>query len=197
MDEPKIYTEYSCLSDRSLISRYRSGEEAACAALLARYANLINRRIRGMGLTPPESDDAKQEAYMGLYNAIRSYDPEKNTSFSSFAGLCVENSLKNFFAAASTKKALANSSALPIDELSLPEPENANPEEILLDKEACASLRALIGGVLSDFERQVLFCYLNGRGYAETAGRLHTSQKSVDNALQRARRKLRAVLDKL
>lgn len=193
-------TEYSALSDQSLILCYRAGDEEACTVLLARYANLINRRIRNVTVNGVENDDLRQEAYMGLYNAIRSFDPAKNVSFQGYASLCVGNSLKNLFAAASTQKARATSRTVPIDELEAGELQansDDNPEDILLDKEACEALHSLIDSVLSGFEKDVLFCYLSGCGYDQVAAKLRSSQKSVDNALQRARRKLKAVLNNL
>lgn len=187
-------------SDLELITLYREGNQEACTALLARYANYINRRVATVGVAGSDRDDLRQEAYMGLCNAIRTYDPDKGVSFQSYAGACIGNSLKNLFAAASTQKAKLHSQMVSIEdiqEIDLRGKDNANPEHILLDREACDELETLMETVLSDFERAVLFAYLSGCGYTEIAARLDSSPKSVDNALQRARRKLKAVLNNL
>ncbi len=192
--------DYSALSDWSLLSRYRDGDEEACTVLLARYANLINRRILYVTVNGIDKDDIRQEAYMGLFNAIRTFSPDKNASFCGYASLCVGNSLKNLFAASSTKKARAYRQTVSIDDIEAVDMrgnDSMNPEALLLNQEACGELKKLMESVLSGFERDVLFYYLSGRGYNEVAERLRTSPKSVDNALQRARRKLKAVLNNL
>lgn len=195
-----VNQKYSGESDFQLITLYRAGNQEACTALLARYANFINRRVSSIGIAGSDRDDLQQEAYMGLFNAIRSYDPAKGASFHSYAVVCIGNSLKNLFAAASTQKARLYSQTIPIDdveETDLRGKENANPEQILLDREACDELEHWVDQLLSPFEREALFSYLSGRGYTEVAARLNSSPKAVDNALQRARRKLKAVLNHL
>ena len=188
------------LDDLTLITRYRAGDEAACTVLLARYANLINRRIANIGISGEDNDDLRQEAYMGLMGAIRSYDPQKGGSFSGYAAACIGNSMKNLFAAASTQKAKLYRQTVPIDDIeneTLAYQGNLDPESIFLNKEACGELKRLMDELLSGFEKDVLFSYLSGCDYKDIAARLHSSQKSVDNALQRARRKLKAVLNDL
>lgn len=192
--------KFSGQSDLDLITLYRNGNEDACTALLVRYANLINRRVSTIGIDGVDRDDLRQVAYMGLCNAIRAYDPAKGGSFQSFANVCIGNSLKNLFASATSQKGLLSAQTLSFDELEeidLRDKTEADPELALIDRESCNELTELIGRVLSDFERNVLFSYLSGRGYDEVAAKLHSSQKSVDNALQRARRKLKAVLNEL
>ena len=192
--------DYSTQSDMELITLYRKGDLEACTALLARYANLINRRIFGVGITGTDKDDLRQEAYMGLYNAVRTYDPSKNPSFSGYASACIGNSVKNLIAAASTQKAKLYRQTVPIDEIenvSFHAGDTVNPENVYLDKEAYGDLEGLIDKNLSNFEKEVLFSYLSGRDYKDIAVKLDSSQKSVDNALQRARRKLKAVLNDL
>lgn len=186
--------------DLTLITRYREGDESACTALLARYANLINRRIAHVGVVGEDSDDLRQEAYMGLMGAIRSYNPQKGGSFSGYAARCIGNRLKNLFAGASTHKAKLYRQTVSIDDIEnepLRSQGDLNPESIFLNKEAYGELKRLMGELLSDFEKDVLFAYLSGCDYKDIAAKLRSSQKSVDNALQRARRKLKAVLNNL
>lgn len=185
------------MSDQELAARYRNGEEGACTALLARYASLINRWIGSWGIPGADREDLRQEACMGLLNAIRTYDPAKNTCFEAYASRCVGNRVKNLLAAASTHKARARNHTLSIDDLREMEGHGDNPETILLDKEALARLREVIDTALSPLEKDVLFAYLGGHSYQETALMLGSPQKSVDKALQRVRRKLKTVLNQI
>lgn len=197
MNTPASYADQD---DMSLISLYRDGDQVACTALIARYANLINRRVANIGVAGIGRDDLKQEAYMGLFSAIRTYDPAKNSSFRAYASFCIGNSLKNLFAAASTQKAQIYSKTISFDEIgndNLRDTDDANPEDIFIGNEAYGELQSLVDRVLTPYEREVLFHYLSGRDYRQVAAKLHSSQKSVDNALQRARRKLKAVLNDL
>ena len=190
-------TPWKKQSDQELIRRYRAGDKRACDALLERYGSIIDRRVKRVGISGTESDDLRQEAYLGLMGAIRSYDPEKNTSFAAYAALCVGNSIKNLFAAATTRKAQWYRQAVSLDALdpgSLRVEHDRDPECIYLVKEACGTLQRLMEEHLSELEKDVLLSYLSGRDYSDIAARLHSSPKSVDNALQRARRKLKAAL---
>lgn len=197
MNTPEVYTNRD---DLDLIGRYRNGDQEACTALIARYANFINRRVANIGVAGVGKDDLKQEAYMGLFSAIRTYDPAKNSSFRAYAASCIGNSLKNLFAAASTQKAKIYSQTISFDEIgndNLRDTDDATPEDIYIGNEAFGELQGLIDRLLTSYERDVLFYYLSGRDYKQVAAKLHSSQKSVDNALQRARRKLKAVLNDL
>lgn len=192
--------DYLNQDDLSLISLYREGDEEACTALLVRYASKINRRISQISLNGIENDDLRQEAYMGLYSAIRTYDPKKNDSFNAYASFCMSNSLKNLFRTVSTQKAKVNSQAVSLEEIGsdyLRSENSKNPEDIFIQNEASRNLKRLMSQILTPLEQEVLFSYFSGCGYREVAKKLNSSQKSVDNALQRARRKLKAVLNDL
>lgn len=187
-------------SDQELLALYRKGSQEACACLLARYANLINRRISAVQIRGIERDDLRQEAYMGLLGAVRSYDEAKNSSFGAYASFCIANSLKNLFAAASTKKADLYRKTISLQESGLENlygAEDTNPEARMIAEESYAGLRRLLSEVLTPLEQEVLRLYFSGCSYHETAARLHVSPKSVDNALQRVRRKLKAALNEL
>jgi RNA polymerase sporulation-specific sigma factor len=187
---------FSDQDDLTLIAKYREGDELACTALLVRYANLINHWVSRIEIGGVDRDDLRQEAYMGLLSAIRSYQPGRNASFRTYASACIANCMKNQFATASTQKARFYRAVLPIDDTEEKQiPNRMNPEDIFIDGESCAEMQRLFHKHLSNFERNALFGYLSGESYAQIATRLHSSPKSVDNALQRARRKLKAVLN--
>lgn len=106
--------------------------------------------------------------------------------------------MKNVFASAQAKKAKLSSDALSIDkfeEFDIPDKENVNPEFLIIQNESYDSLISLIGKSLSNLEKEVLFSYLEGLNYEKIAKKLSVSEKTVDNALQRARRKLKSVLN--
>lgn len=185
-------------SDLSLILKCRGGSQTAAAALLARYAGLLHHAVSKTVVEGSDPEDLLQEAYMGLLNAIRTYDPERGVLFRTYAHVCVGNSLKNMRAASMTKKSRLHLDALSFDEMGdCGFDEDGDPEGLYISRETVTEVERLIDRTLSPYEKEVFFLYLNGCGYESAATKLHSSLKSVDNALQRARRKLKAVLNDL
>ncbi len=200
MENKPIDQMYLNKSDVELLELYTAGNQDAVTALIIRYASLINKRVANYHIKSIDNDDIKQEAYMGLFNAIRSYNSEKCASFYTYANHCIANKLNNLFASASTNKAQIYKNSISIDEVEnykLFEKKLTNPETIFIQNEGYESLLELTNSVLSDFERNVMFLYLRGCDYSLIATKLNFSPKSVDNALQRARRKLKAVLNNI
>lgn len=191
--------DYSALTDVELLELYNNGDKEACTALIIRYAALINGSVKGKSVHGIEIDDIRQEAYMGLFNAVRSYKPDSGASFSTYATTCVKNRVVNLIVKSGTYKFKMNKSALSYDggaEFSLSD-NTKNPEYIFIQGERYDDIIRSIERHLSAFEKDVLFLYLGGRDYKTIAEKLNSSQKSVDNALQRARKKLKAVLNNL
>jgi RNA polymerase sporulation-specific sigma factor len=187
-------------NDVELLESYRSGNQEAVAVLFARYASLVNRSIANYSIAGVDKDDLKQEAFMGLFSAIRTFKKDQNASFYTYANHCIANRLKNFLAASSTNKAQILNQSIPIDEVEnykLLENKPTNPESIFIQKESYQSLIELMNSVLSNLEREVMNLYLCGCDYQLIASKLNSSPKTVDNALQRARRKLKTVLNNL
>lgn len=200
MCEQTFYEELHLKSDIELLQLYRSGNQAAITVLLARYASLINQKASTYHINGIDNDDIKQEAYVGLYNAIRSYHVNQGASFYTYATHCIANKLKNVFAASYTNKANIYKNSVSIDEIenyNLSEQKGLNPEAIFIQKEGYEALLKLTEATLSFFESEAMFLHLNGCNYSLIATKLNSSQKSVDNALQRARKKLKAVLKNL
>lgn len=172
-------------SDDILISMIRNGSTTAVTELVMRYIPLIRRKAASYRLPGMEPEDIVQEGLLGLIKAISRYQPGKS-SFSTFAWLCVSSSLATAAKSALSPKSLPLSNYAPLGELST------------LDIQRQPSERTeLLGSIysrLSPLEQQVLKLYLSGHSYTETAHRLSTTPKAVDNALQRVRRKLRAAL---
>lgn len=193
-------SKYSQQDDISLLRMYRNGDVDACSALIIRYLSVINNRISYYYIKGIEIDDLRQEAFIGLFNAIRSYDKTKNTSFFTYANNCISNKLKNLLAFASTNKSTVYNKSISINEIEddiISDNSVLSPEMIFIKNEEYSTLLDLIEQNLTKLESDVLFLYLSGCDYSTVAQRLNFPQKSVDNALQRARRKLKKVLNNL
>ncbi|OJU14445.1 MAG: hypothetical protein BGN88_14430 [Clostridiales bacterium 43-6] len=182
------------LSDEQLAERARCGDNDAFSALVARYVFTVKSRANhynGSGIDP---EDLAQEGTIGLMAAVRSYDKELGTSFRTFAWLCIDRSILSVVKASLRKKQIPKASLVSIDDNDL---DNCffdgkdNPETLLIENEDIALFELKINELLSPFERKVLRYYLSGKNYSEIADSLNTLPKSVDNALQRVRHKLR------
>lgn len=182
------------LTDEQLIEHINAGETACMDVLIERYKRQIRNQARPLYLIGGDSDDLIQEGMLGLFKAIRDYRPEKSDSFEAFAGLCISRQLYSAIQAAGRLKHAPLNSYV---ELSPELGEQAerligkSPEELLIDQENIESLRAEILKVATPLEQEILTAYLNGQSYSEIALRLNKEPKSIDNALQRIRRKLR------
>jgi RNA polymerase sporulation-specific sigma factor len=187
------------ICDEDLIGAYHAGDNACLVSLVSRYLEVIDKKVYASGLEQNQADDAKQEALIAFLNAVKTYDAHHGALFRTYAGRCIDNSIKNFMIKMNTKKAKLLSQALSIDENpeeEWPDVSRHNPEQIYIDKERYHGLLDEIEVKLSDFEKNVLFLYLDGNNYSQISDLLGSSQKAVDNALQRVRKKLKTVLMK-
>lgn len=183
---------FSKAKDSELITRYREGNEAAATALYLRYVPLLRAKCGRVNVPECEYEDIYQEASLGFLSALIRYDESKGVPFSAFAAVCVENRLKNFSASQYTQKMKAYHERLSLDALGEAlASNNQNPEVLYLWKERMLTVNDSIGNLLSDMERNILMLYLCGNNYKLIASKLGVSEKSIDNALQRVRRKLK------
>jgi RNA polymerase sporulation-specific sigma factor len=191
------------VQDEELVARARSGDDEALDALLRRHEPLARRHARAHFLTGADHDDVVQEAMIGLYLAVRGFDPDRGASFRSFADVCVARQLVTAIRTATRRKhgPLNDYVSLhrPVgdddgDSRTLGDtlcaPALADPAEQLVAAESVVELQRHVRRVLSDLEVDVLRLHADGVGYREIAGRLRRGAKSVDNALQRIRRKV-------
>ncbi len=180
------------LSDETLQQMAASGDRGAEEALILRYSRTVRVCARPLFLAGGDSEDLIQEGFLGLLDAIREFRPGQCAAFATFAQVCIRNRLLSAVRSASrAKHAPLNSSlSLESDDVEPAVTSPPSPEEMLIAREDRAEDLTRLQRGLSDLERQVLELYLTGLSYDEIAQATHRSAKSVDNAVQRIRRKL-------
>jgi len=194
-------SKYDRMTDEQLLCDYKNGNQEIMDYLMVKYKSMVRKKARAMYLLGGENEDLIQEGMIGLFKAVTSYQEEKNTSFSTFAYLCVQRQIYTTITAFNRKKHIPLNTAISLfeqknqeEELSLDEiletPEET-PEEMMLRKEELNDYYKMLDQNLSKFEKQVMYHYLNGETYATIAKKLGKSDKSIDNAIQRIRRKIR------
>ena len=200
-------TDYILLSDQDLLSLAEKGDSRAEETLLSRYSRTVRACARPLFLMGGDSEDLIQEGMMGLLSAIRQFDTASNVPFKSYAELCINRRLFSAVKSASRLKHLPLNSGIPLDDILSEEskPQAAGhsesgrriTEEQVLDKESEEELLIAFSRYLSDFENRVLKLFLSGQSYSEMAMATGKSEKSIDNAVQRIRRKLARQLPNL
>lgn len=197
------YTEsYSMINDEDLIKKIKSGDNEALNYLLDKYKEVVNMKVSRYFIIGAEKEDIIQEGLIGLYKAIKGYDTEKQNSFKSFANLCIERQLITAIKSSNRQKHIPLNSYLSLnmsaydddeDNTSIYEIFDANVIEDPLDtitrKEYYKSVESIIESSLSVFEKKVLNELVNGNSYIAIAQKLDSPVKSVDNAIQRIRKK--------
>lgn len=197
---------YLDATDDELIALARQDDLIAQEYIVLRYKNLVRAKARPYFLVGADRDDIIQEGMIGLYKAMRDYDQDKNASFRAFADLCVTRQIITAIKAATRFKHVplnsyvsfsmptaADDNVRTFEEV-VSHTEVTDPEELFIVKENFARVRGILNDMLSEFENQVLANYLDGATYQEISDKLGTHVKSVDNALQRVKKKLAAAL---
>ena len=201
-----INNNFEKMSDENLIEQVRLGNLEAQNYLLEKYRNLVSMKANKFFLIGAENDDMIQEGMIGLYKAIQSFDLEKNNSFKTFANLCVERQLITAIKTSNRQKHIPLNSSFSLnreayedDDTSLFEIIDSkvmeDPLETITKREYFESIENKIDKKLSSFERQVLDRYVQGESYIDIANKLNSPVKSVDNAIQRIRKKAIKCLD--
>lgn len=205
----KNYEEYQ---DEELIRRLRDGDGSVMDYLMEKYKDLVRRKARSMYLPGADQEDLIQEGMIGLFKAVRDYDCGRDASFYTFADLCISRQMYTAVQASQRLKHTPLNTYVSLDSHGRTEedrdPETQtlaelltdktgrNPEELFLDKERVAYLEKRIATELSELERQVLDLYITGMSYTQIAKVLRRSEKATENALTRAKQKIRGFLSK-
>ena len=184
-------------SDEELVALAQDGDKQAVEELLIRHAGLVRGCARGFFLIGGETEDLIQEGMIGLYGAIGDYrQGETASSFKNFAYLCISRRIIDAVKASARKKNAPLNDATPIGVVEADKEAAAyfNPEDLLILRDDRREFRQKISGVLSDFEFKVTTMYMDGMTCAEICEATGRPAKSVDNALQRSKKKLQEVL---
>ena len=194
--------EYNNLEDNEIITKIKKGDKKALNYLLDNSTDVVSMKAGKYFIVGAEKEDIIQEGLIGLFKAIKSFNPEKQSSFKTFANLCVERQLQTAIKSSTRQKHMPLNSYLSLnisayDEnedtslLEVFETENTaeDPLDIVTKKEYYNFVEDRVEETLSDFEKQVLHRYTNGESYTQIAERLNAPVKSVDNAIQRIRKK--------
>lgn len=193
--------KYDNFSDEELIFKIRKGDLKAQNYLLEKYRNLVNMKSNRFFLVGAETDDMVQEGMIGLFKAIQSFDLEKNNSFKTFANLCIERQLITAIKTSNRQKHMPLNSSFSLNTSAYDENDDTSVMEVLdtkfvedpLDtitkKEYLEFIESKIDKNLSLFEKQVLNRYIQGETYVDIASKLNSPVKSIDNAIQRIRKK--------
>lgn len=212
MEEVRMFFEtdnnFNNMTDSDLICLIKSGDKHALNFLLNKYKELVNIKVSKYFIIGAEREDSVQEGMIGLYKAIRDYDTEKQNSFKTFANLCIERQLITAIKTSNRQKHMPLNSYLSLnnsaheDDEGMPLMETLNshlmedPLDTITKKEYYKTVEIAIENSLSDFEKQVLRRYIQGESYVSIAQKLDTPVKSIDNAIQRIRKKaLKNIVD--
>lgn len=195
---------FSQIKDEDLIELIKSGNKHALEHLIDRYKNLVSIKVSKYYMIGAEKEDIMQEGLIGLFKAIKSYNPDKQNSFKNFANTCIERQLITAIKTSNRQKHMPLNSYISLNKDAYENEDddgntdlidilNANviedPLDMITKKEYYQIVEKNIDKSLSDFEKKVLNCYMQGESYIQIADKLETPVKSIDNAIQRIRKK--------
>ena len=195
---------YNNMSDDELLELINKKDTDALDFLICKYKDLVNSKVNKYFIIGAEKEDIVQEGLIGLYKAIKDYKPDKQNSFKSFANLCIERQIITAIKSSNRQKHMPLNSYLSLNMTAFENEDGNNdtqivdvlentviedPLDTITKKEYFSSVENVIDSSLSDFEKKVLNRYVQGESYVKIAERLDAPVKSVDNAIQRIRKK--------
>jgi RNA polymerase sporulation-specific sigma factor len=205
--KPCAVRNFDEYTDEALVEAVRNGDSEALEYLINKYRNFVRAKARSYFLIGADREDIVQEGMIGLYKSIRDYREDKLSSFKAFAELCITRQIITAIKTATRQKHIPLNSYVSLDKPIYDEdsdrtlldvifgPRVTDPEELIINQEEFDDIEAKMSELLSDLERKVLMLYLDGRSYHEIAVDLDRHVKSIDNALQRVKRKLEKYLE--
>ena len=192
---------YNSMSDEELISLVKSDDKYALDFIIEKYRDLVNMKVGKYFIIGAEKEDIIQEGMIGLFKAIQSFNPEKQNSFKTFANMCIERQLITAIKTSNRQKHMPLNSYLSLNTAAYDDDEDTtilevfdshlteDPLDTITKKEYYRRVEDAIDKSLSNFEKQVLARFIKGESYVTIAEKLDTQVKSVDNAIQRIRKK--------
>lgn len=194
-------TKYDKLPDNLIIELVRQGDREAEEYMLLKYSNMVNSEVRFLYLAGADMEDLAQEGMIGLFTAIRDYDPESNASFSTFANICIKNKVYSAITNANRQKNLPLNSYVSLfydqedegagEKLYMSDNGEGDPENIVLRHEQIEQMYKDMDMKLSPMEKKVAKLYIDGLSRKEISEFVGKSEKSVDNAITRIHNKMR------
>ncbi|WP_096202168.1 RNA polymerase sporulation sigma factor SigH [Bacillus sp. FJAT-45350] len=197
-----VQINFGEIEDEKLVEMVREGESLALEYLINKYKNFVRAKSRSYFLIGADHEDIVQEGMIGLYKAIRDFKGDKLSSFKAFAELCITRQIITAIKTATRQKHIPLNSYVSLDKPLYDEESDrtlldvicgtkvTNPEDLIINQEEFDDIELKMGEILSDLEQKVLMLYLDGRSYQEISADLNRHVKSIDNALQRVKRKL-------
>ncbi|KAF6511242.1 RNA polymerase sporulation sigma factor SigH [Geobacillus sp. FSL K6-0789] len=204
VDKPK---DYKHLEDEQLVTLVHEGDGEALDFLIHKYQNFVRAKARSYFLVGADREDIVQEGMIGLYKAVRDFKGDKLSSFKAFAELCITRQMITAIKTATRQKHIPLNSYVSLDKPIYDDESDrtlmdvlsgtqvTDPEELIVNREEVDDIELKMAELLSDLERKVLALYLDGRSYQEISEELNRHVKSIDNALQRVKRKLEKYLE--
>ena len=203
--------KYNKMTDENLLQEITQNQNnIALDCLIDRYKDMVGMKANKFFMVGSEKNDMLQEGYIGLYKAVKSYNQEKQNSFKTFAGLCIERQMITAVKNSNRQKHIPLNSSLSLNSGAYDENDDTevmeildtrktgeDPLDIITKKEYFTVIEKAIDDSLSDFEKKVLVHYKNGESYAEIAEILQSKVKSVDTAIQRIRKKAMKIKQKI
>lgn len=198
---------YEVMDDEDIVNLARDGSDIASEFLITKYKNFVRAKARSYFLIGADREDIIQEGMIGLYKAIRDFRSDKLSSFRAFAELCITRQIITAIKTATRQKHIPLNSYVSLNKPIYDEDSDrtlldvisgakvSDPEELIISREEFGDIESKMGEILSDLEWRVLMAYLDGKSYQEIANDLGRHVKSIDNALQRVKRKLERYLD--
>ncbi len=198
---------YETMDDEDIVDLARDGSDVASEFLIIKYKNFVRAKARSYFLIGADREDIIQEGMIGLYKAIRDFRSDKLSSFRAFAELCITRQIITAIKTATRQKHIPLNSYVSLNKPIYDEDSDrtlldvisgakvSDPEELIISREEFGDIESKMGEILSDLEWRVLMAYLDGKSYQEIANELGRHVKSIDNALQRVKRKLERYLD--
>ncbi|MCF8019945.1 RNA polymerase sporulation sigma factor SigH [Petrocella atlantisensis] len=207
MERVIAFEELTIYTDEEIVVLIREGHDYALDYLMNKYKKLVEKKSKSYFLMGAGRDDLIQEGMIGLFKAVRDYRNDTASSFFSFADLCITRQIITAVKAATRQKHMPLNSYVSLnkpifeednDKIVLmdlmPSKQIVDPEELIIDKENIHIIEDELADKLSDFEKDVLEYYVEGIGYVEIAEILEKPVKSIDNALQRIKKKLEIIM---
>ncbi|MBL4930264.1 RNA polymerase sporulation sigma factor SigH [Clostridium paridis] len=203
----KDFLEFIDLADEEIVSKAKNGNTRAQEYIISKFQSFVKTKAKSYFLIGADKEDIYQEGMIGLYKAIRDFNPDKLSSFRAFAELCVTRQIITAIKTATRQKHIPLNTYVSLNKPVYEEESErtlldilsglkiTDPEELVISKEEMERMEKEISKTLTELEMEVLTSYLDGKSYQEIACDLDRHAKSIDNALQRVKRKLEKCLN--